>query len=321
MPRYAEFDRAALAAILRAQEHVISRGQAFGCGMTRNVLHGRTKPDGPWQRLLPGVYLAQTGTPTVPQQEMAALLHGGPGSVLTGQAALHGLGLVATQPCRFDVLVPATRRPASLGFVAVHRTTRMPQRVIREGKRMYALPPRAFADAARSLTDLAEVRALIAGAVQRGDCPLSASARELLEGQMWDSARLRRVLEEVADGVRSVTEGEFRDLISRARLPWPQFNARLLTADGDFIASPDAWWSREGVAVEIDSREWHLNPAGWERTMRRHARISAHGILVLHFSPRQIRTSPARVIATIRETLAAGAARPVLRIIARPAAA
>ena len=40
------------------------------------------------------------------------------------------------------------------------------------------------------------------------------------------------------------------------------FNARLLTADGDFIASPDAWWSREGVAVEIDSREWHLNPAG-----------------------------------------------------------
>lgn len=186
MPRYAEFDRAALAAILRAQEHVISRVQAFGCGMTRNVLHGRTKPDGPWQRLLPGVYLAQTGTPTVPQQEMAALLHGGPGSVLTGQAALHGLGLVATQPCRFDVLVPATRRPASLGFVAVHRTTRMPQRVIREGMRMYALPPRAFADAARSLTDLAEVRALIAGTVQRGDCPLSALARELHEGQIWD---------------------------------------------------------------------------------------------------------------------------------------
>jgi len=121
--------------------------------------------------------------------------------------------------------------------------------------------------------------------------------------------------------LQAMTGVRFRDLIERARLPWPMFNARLLTADGDFIASPDAWWSREGVAVEIDSREWHLNPADWERTMRRHARISAHGILVLHFSPRQIRTSPARVIATIRETLAAGAARPVLRIIARPAAA
>jgi hypothetical protein len=321
MPRYAEFDRAALAAILRAQEHVIARQQAIGCGMTRAALHSHTRPDGSWQRLLPGVYLAQTGTPTVPQLEMAALLHGGPGSVLTGQAVLHGLGLVATQPCRFDVLVPATRRPASLGFVAVHRTTRMPQRVIREGERRYALAPRAFADAARSLTDLAEVRALIAGAVQRGDCPLSALARELLEGQMWDSARLRRVLEEVADGIRSVTEAEFRDLIRRVRLPWPMFNARLLTADGGFIASPDAWWPREGVAVEIDSREWHLNPAGWERTMRRHARMSTHGILVLHFTPRQIRTEPIRVIATIRATLAVGTARPLLRIIARPAAA
>jgi hypothetical protein len=317
MPRYAEFDRAALATILRAQEHVISRQQAIGCGMTRAALHSHTKPDGPWQRLLRGIYLAQTGTPMVPQQEMAALLHGGPGSVLTGQAALHGLGLVATQPRRFDVLVTATRRPASLDFVAVHRTTRMPQRVIREGERRYALPPRAFADAARFLADLAEVRALIAGAVQRGDCPLSALARELLEGQMWDSAQLRRVLEEVADGVRSVTEAEFRDLIKRVRLPWPMFNPGLFTADGSFIARPDAWWPREGVAVEIDSREWHLSPADWERTMCRHARMSSHGIFVLHFPPRQIRTDPA----TVTDTLAAGAARPVLRIIARPAAA
>jgi len=321
MPRYAEFDRAALATILRAQEHVISRQQAIGCGMTRAVLHSHTKPDGPWQRLLRGIYLAQTGTPMVPQQEMAALLHGGPGSVLTGQAALHGLGLVATQPRRFDVLVTATRRPASLDFVAVHRTTRMPQRVIREGERRYALPPRAFADAARFLADLAEVRALIAGAVQRGDCPLSALARELLEGQMWDSAQLRRVLEEVADGVRSVTEAEFRDLIKRVRLPWPMFNPGLFTADGSFIARPDAWWPREGVAVEIDSREWHLSPADWERTMRRHARMSSHGIFVLHFPPRQIRMDPATVTAAITDTLAAGAARPILRLIARPAAA
>jgi hypothetical protein len=319
MPRHAQFDRAALAATLRAQEHVISRQQAFGCGMTRAALAGRARPDGPWQRLLPGVYLARAGAPTMPQLEMAALLHAGPGSVLTGQAALHGLGLVKAQPCCFDVLVPATRRPASLGFVSVHRTTRMPEGVIREGKRSYALPPRAFADAARFLGDLTEVRALIAGAVQRGDCPLAALDRELQDGQIWDSARLRRVLEEVADGVRSVTEAEFRDLIKRARLPLPMFNARLFTGDGGFIACPDAWWPRAGVAAEIDSREWHLNPADWERTMRRHARMSSHGILVLHFTPRQVRRNPATVVGVITDTLAAGASRPVLALISRPA--
>jgi hypothetical protein len=48
--------------------------------------------------------------------------------------------------------------------------------------------------------------------------------------------------------------------------------------------------------------------------------MSTHGILVLYFSPRQIRTDPARAIAIIRDTLAAGAARPELRLIAREAA-
>jgi hypothetical protein len=314
-------DPAALAATLRAQEYVISRQQAFTCGLSRDALAHRARPGGPWQRLLPGIYLAQTGAPTVPQQEMAALLHAGTGSVLTGLAALHGLGLVAAQPHRFDVLVPATRRPGSTAFVRIHRTTQMPTRVIREGRRSYALAPRALADAARSLSEMSEVRALIAGAVQRRDCPLPALARELCGGQMRHSARLRRVLAEVASGVRSVVEAEFRDLIKGAKLPEPMFNARLLSSDGAFIACPDAWWPRAGVAAEIDSQEWHLSPDDWERTMRRHAHMSGHGILVLHFSPRQIRTYPAAVIAAITDALAAGAARPPLRLLTRAAAA
>lgn len=137
---------------------------------------------------------------------------------------------------------------------------------------------------------------------------------------MWNSARLRQVLAEVADGAWSVAEAEFRDLIIRARLPLPVFNARLFTPDGNFIARPDAWWPREGVAAEIDSREWHLSPADWERTMRRHACMSSHGILVLHFAPRQIHTNPAAVVDAITDTLAAGGARPVLPLISRLAA-
>ena len=310
----------ALAARLGVQDNVISRQQAHACGMTRSALAHRLRPDGPWQRLLPGIYLAQTGTPNAAQREMAALLHAGPGSVLTGQAALYGLGLTTTEPRRLDVLVPASRRPGSVAFVEVHRTARMPQRVIREGRRWYALPPRALADAAREMTQLREVRALIAGAVQRGDCPLQALARELREGQRKDSRLLRQVLAEVADGVRSVAEAEFRNLIKRARLPMPMFNARIFTADGTFIAAPDAWWPNAGVAAEVDSREWHLRPADWEQTMRRHAAMSGHGILVLHFTPGQIRSEPMTVVVAITDTLRAGRARPPLLIHARPAA-
>ena len=309
----------ALAATLRAQENVISRRQALACGLTSDAVAHRIRPDGPWQRLLNGIYLAQTGPPAVAQKEMAALLHGGPGSALTGRAALRGLGLTTAEPVAFDVLVPAGRRPQSVAFVMIHRTARMP-RLIREGQRCYALAPRALADAARGLTDLAEVRALIAGVVQRGGCPLHALTRELGEGQIQNSARLRQVLAEVAGGIRSVSEGEFRDLIKRARLPMPMFNARLFTADGSFIAAPDAWWPDAGVAAEVDSKEWHLSPDDWQRTMRRHAKMSAHGVLVLHFTPSQIRLSPAAVAAIIAETLRAGRARAALPLVARAAA-
>ena len=74
--------------------------------------------------------------------------------------------------------------------------------------------------------------------------------------------------------------------------------------EGDvLVAVPDAWWPDFGVAAEVDSRELHLAPVQWEHTMRRHARMAAAGILVLHFSPRQIREDPAEVIGSLRSAL------------------
>jgi hypothetical protein len=90
------------------------------------------------------------------------------------------------------------------------------------------------------------------------------------------------------------------------------FNARLY-AGSIFIAVADAWWREAGVVGEVDSRAWHLSPDHWEHTMQRHARMSAHGIVVLHFSPARIRTDPAGVVADIKAALAAGQAPPPSR--------
>jgi hypothetical protein len=313
-------DRAALSATLSTQHNVISRQQALRCGMTKDALAHRIRPGGPWQRLLPGVYLAQTGAAAVPQKEMAALLHGGPEAVLTGRAALLRLGIIAAEPVVFDVLVPMRRHRESLAFVAVHRTSRMPRKIIREGGRLYAPPERALVDTVRGLTDLREVRALIAGAIQRGQCRLEALGLELAEGPMRHSALLRQVLAEAADGIRSPAEGDLRDLIERTHLPRPMFNARLFAPDGTFIACPDAWWPDAGVAAEVDSREWHLSPADWERTMQRHTRMGRYGIVVLHFSPGQIRRDPKAIVSAIAEALCAGRAKPRLPIQVLPAA-
>jgi len=76
-----------LAAIARKQLNVITRAQASVDGLTRRAIEHRIRPGGPWPRLLPGIYLAVTGTPTAEQREVAALLYAGPASILTGPAA------------------------------------------------------------------------------------------------------------------------------------------------------------------------------------------------------------------------------------------
>ena len=98
-----------------------------------------------------------------------------------------------------------------------------------------------------------------------------------------------------------------------ARLPTPLFNPSLY--DGDtFIAKPDAWWPDAGVAVEVDSRRWHLSPEAWERTMKRHDLMGEYLIIPLHFSPHQIRREPAEVAQRIKGALERGLQRPPLPI-------
>lgn len=320
MTKTNKLDEAALNAVLLRQHGVISRHQALDCGMTPGTLRCRTAGGGPWQRLLPRTYLAATGTPTGAQREIAALTYAGGDSVITGAAALRHHGIQAPPTDVITVLIPARRAVRSTDTVRIWRTARMPRFVVLDGSIRVALAARAVADTARALTGLREVRAVVAGAVQGRHCPVFLLADELEAGPKQRSGLLRRAIAEVSDGTRSVTEAEFRDLVRRARLPMPMFNARIF-AGGALLAVADAWWPDAGVAAEIDSREWHLKPADWERTLRRHAVMTAHGILVLHFTPRMIRHEPGRVVADVREAIRAGRARPALNLRALPAAA
>jgi hypothetical protein len=319
MVRTANLDRAALGQRLRRQHGVISRKQALACGVTHAALSHRLRTGGPWQKLLPGVYLAATGAVTRDQRDMAALLYAGPSSILTGLAALRHHGVRGMEPKIIDVLVPIRTRRQSAEFARVHLSGRMPEQICVTGEIRFAMIPRAVADAARDLGRLRDVPSVVASVVQQGRCPLALLATELDQGPARGSANLRAALAEVAGGVRSPAEADFKDLLRRAGIPEPMFNARLL--DGDtLVAIVDCWWEEAGVAAEVDSREWHFSPADWEDTMRRHAALSAHGVIVLHFTPHQIKAEPREVIQTIKAALAEGRCRPPLRIRAVPTA-
>jgi len=176
------------------------------------------------------------------------------------------------------------------------------------------MPARAVADGIREMGSCRDVRAVVAAAVQKRLCGLGELAAELALGPVRGSAPLRRALAEVGYGIRSGAEGDFRDLLQSSGLPAPTYNARLYAADETFLGIADAWWQGAGVAVEVDSREWHLSPEDWERTLRRHRRMSAYGIIVLHITPRQIHNEPVRILADLAAALEAGRSRPALAV-------
>ena len=316
MPRTASLR--GLDELLDQQLRVAARFQLLGLGLTDRAMQYRLRPGGPWQVLLPGVYLSVTGPPSFEQREMAALLYAGPGSVITGPAALkHHHVRCPVVPDAIDVLVPIERQRRNAGFVRLQRTARIPATTVPEGPVRLVRTPRAVADTARLLARLRDVRAVVADAVQADHCTIGQLAAELSAGPVRGSAMFRSVLAEVADGIRSTAEADLRDLIRAYRLPVPMFNPSL--HDGKvFLAKPDAWWPDAGVAAEVDSREWHLSPHDWDRTRRRHDLMAAAGIIALHFSPRQIRREPAEVARLIKQALNRGLNRPPLPIRTTP---
>jgi len=229
----------------------------------------------------------------------------GSGGVITGLSALAWHGIRAPRAHVVDVLIPESRRRRDAGFVRLSRTRRMPSMLFPQGEVCFVPPARAAADAVRNLRDLSAVRAIVADGVQRGVIRLALLQDELAQGPVQGSARLRQVLTEVEDGVRSSVEADLRTLIKVERLPDPMYNPRLYAGE-EFIAQPDAWWAEAGVAGEMDSREWHLSPKDWERTLARDARMSAHGIVVLHISPGRLKAEPRIVAAQISSALEAG---------------
>jgi len=287
--------------------------------MGRGVISRLTQPGGRWQKIIPGVYATTTGTVDPDQRAMAALLHAGPRSVITGAAAVRRHRLRCPGLNEIDVLVPVAVRVQSTQFVRVIHTSRMPGEIYRTGQIRFAPLDRAVADAARGMTRLGEVRAVVAEVIQQGRCDLPSLARELREGPSAGSGLYRKALAEVAAGIRSAAEGNLKDLIEESGMEQPVYNATLYAADGTFLGIADAWWQRAAVCAEVDSREYHLSPEDYARTTARHNRMAEYGINVLHFLPSTLKRDPSGVLANLRGAIRRGNAQPALPITAIPA--
>jgi hypothetical protein len=279
-------------------------------GLARSTIAHRCRVGGPWRRLLPAVVMLHARAPDRDDRRRAALLHAGPGAVLTGTDALqlHGMTRMPHPSGPVHVLVPTGRRRSGHGHVLVERTERLP--LPAAGRWPLAPVERAVLDFARRSTSRAEVRAAIAEVVQRGRCPVERLCAELAAGSGRGAHVARAALAEIADGVRSAAEADARELLARAGMPPAAWNVALHDGCGRFLAVADGWFDGVALAWEIDSVEYHLSPADYARTVARRSAMSTAGIVVVQTLPSALRECPGEVLDELRRGLVAAARRP-----------
>ncbi|MDH6110437.1 hypothetical protein P3T36_003475 [Kitasatospora sp. MAP12-15] len=309
------------------QQHIVTRAQLIEHGVPSGTIAHRLRPGGPWQRVLPRVICLQNGRLTAHQRLRAALSYAAakgqlplPGAVLlTGLAVLAEAGLPsAGHPADLeviDVLIPGARRVASRDFVRVHRAPGMPAGFERDDGLWSVGVSRALADLAPHLTSGRRFRALCAEAMQGRHCERADLLGKLLGGPSATATlpHVQQVADELTAGTYSIAESEAREVLRAGGLPEPLWNP-VLMLDGGFLAIPDAYWPDACVALEVDSRAWHLRPADYERTLSRGNRLQAARLPVVRATPTQLRSDPGPVLRELRSLLATGPHGPHRRI-------
>ena len=284
---------------------ILTRDQALALGFTRRAIEHRLAT-GRWFRVLPGVYLT-TDTLTWLDRLHAARAYAGPGSVISGAAALADIGLrTVSRPAQILVLARRDVTSTSRQFVRIRRTHRLPVPIL--GSRPARAPhARAVADLALERPRLDDVRALVAQAVRAGLCTRDELRAELVAGPRRHSANLRLAIEDIAGGAWSAPEAEAIAILRRAKVPPFEPNKRIDLPDGGYVVV-DALWEELRAVLEIDSREHHFeNPEDEDATEDKHLALESLGYSVAHYPPARIKRNPRAFQTAIERWLAARA--------------
>ncbi|MFH9351485.1 hypothetical protein [Kitasatospora sp. NPDC017646] len=310
--------------LVKRQQNVVTASQLRARGVPARVITEHCRRGGPWQRLLPRVYLLQSGEPTPEQRMWAALLYAAQngreegrreGAVITGAAALalYGFATVPRLPAvtGVDVLVPRQRRLKDAGDVRILRTER--ELVARSVHGLACAPvARAVADALCEWTadgDAATpVREVLREAVTRPEihCTVRELAAELVESSLTGEPRVRAALDELLAAERDFVLEQVDRLVDEWLLPAPLAGPELRMRGGTYIGIPDLYWPERGVAVEVDSdlRCVSEGEAAWVRGGQH--RMEYLGIRVVYVSGARLAADPEAVGGELCEAYRAG---------------
>ena len=276
--------------------------------VSQSTSYRRSRADGPWTRLAPGIVLAAPDPPTTDDYIQAALIHAGPTAVITGMhaARLHGLKS-PPQDAPVHVLIPHSRRLQSYPSIKIERTIRMPEPEIKDGIPVAPLA-RAVMDGARTWQTRKTTEELLIDTIQNGyGCQPNRLIEEMELGSRRGTGLPREILRGMTAELRSIPELAAFKLLRSTDLPTPAWNVHLFGADGSYVGCPDVWFDEVGLAVELDSYEFHFSKAGYASTTKRNIRYAANGVLVVQILPSRLTKAPESVVADIKAAYCAAA--------------
>lgn len=336
-------------ASLAGEHGVLAAHELRDRGLSAAAIAERCAPGGPWQQLLPQVYLLHAGPPTSRERVQAALLYAGrdPGghgpvgggreAMVTGLAALalHGFASVPALPGlrRIDVLVPHQRRLRDAGDVALHRARELPR-----AQEVSGLPcapvPRALADAVAALCGARgraaaagegeardAVRRVLTEAVLAGHCDGASVVRELAQAELLDLPHVAAALPAVQTADRTMGEERLYAMVRCHQLPDPLWNVELVLPGGPPLGGVDAYWPDQAVAAVVDARAASAghDESAWERHARQCERLEALGITLVPLTPAKLGSALEQQAAVVRTALIASTDRtPAAYVVVIP---
>ncbi|WP_316740029.1 hypothetical protein [Streptomyces sp. MK7] len=337
-----------LSHLAEAHCRLLTAAQLRAHGVPAAETTERCRTGGPWQQLLPGVFLLHPGPPTSEERLHAVLLYAArppaprraPGvpaqptaqqphrpvyaeAVITGPAALTLHGFATTPPLlsleRIDVLVPRLRRLRSTGCVRIVRTAALPVPASVTGLPV-APVPRALADAVAGLDDADTVRRLLTEAVRGGHCEPAAVVRELTGAKLLTRTHVVDAVDSLLAEGRAIAEDRLYRMVREYGLPDPVWNVDLRLPGGPHLGGLDAYWPDQAVALELDARAPRANDdAEWSQYARKREHLERLGITVVHITPRKLRDTPDQQATVVRTALMAAADRdPAAYVVVLP---
>jgi hypothetical protein len=303
--------------LMRDQAGVVSRTQVLAAGHDDNDIE-RWIRRREWARIHEGVYVDHTGELTWLQAAWAAVLFHWP-AALCHQSAMAPSNGGRPQPSQehvwpshhtgpdqaIHVAIDRSRRGVELPGVRLHRIPQLDQKTL-----WNLAPPRmrleeAVLDVAASRSRPTDALAVVADACQSGRTTparliVTMSSRRRMRHGTW----LRAVLQDVAQGVRSVLEHGYLVRVERAHgLPRAQRQAPGRVEGGGSVYR-DVEYPAYRTIVELDGRlghEWTLDR--WA-DLDRDIDAQAGGSTTIRLSWSQVFGAPCRTARAVARVLA-----------------